>query len=382
MSGHCARASQATALATLLLLAGCRETIRPTSPDEFVLRAWDAYKTTYIHPDGYVLDRARNSGEVTSEGQGYALLRAVWMRDESCFRQVLDWTNRRLRRPDGLFMWRWAPEAGGQVKDPNTAADADQETAFALILASVVFSKPEYRDRARALLESIRTHESIAVPQGWFPAAGNWAVRERVINLSYFVPYAYPYFEQVDPGAGWARVADVGYDLLAAAMREPGVQLLPDFMSVDVNGAMTALPKESALSRDFSSDAMRIFWRIAVDCRLHRSLRACAEPLRVEQLTDLMARDGALFTRYTSGGVPVERTESYSFYGAALPYLDLYAPTAARAVEADRLTTAALDVLMHSGDRYYDANWVWFGVAARDGFIEQRTPAVSAASGR
>ncbi len=376
------RVSGAAALAFLLLLAGCRQNIRPMTTDEFVVRAWDAYKAAYIHPDGYVLDRTRNSGEVTSEGQGYALLRAVWMRDEAGFRQVLDWTERRLRRPDGLFSWRWAPEAGGQIRDPNTATDADQEAAFALILASVVFGKPEYRDRARSLLEAIRTHESVAVPGGWFPAAGNWAVRERVINLSYFVPYAYPYFEQVDPGAGWERVAEVGYGLLAAAMREPGVRLLPDFLRVDVDGAVTALPETSALSRDFSSDAMRIFWRIAVDCRLHRSLRACAEPLRAAHLTDLMARDGALFTRYTSGGVPLERPESYSFYGAALPYLYLYAPTAARAVEANRLTPAALDVLMRNSDRYYDANWVWFGLAARGEFIVQRTPPVSALSGR
>jgi endo-1,4-beta-D-glucanase Y len=352
------------------------------TPDEFVMRAWDAYKAAYIHPDGYVLDRTRNAGEVTSEGQGYALLRAVWMRDESSFRQVLDWTERRLRRPDGLFMWRWTPEAGGQIKDPNTATDADQEAAFALIMASVVFGKPEYRNRARSLLEAIRTHEAIALPRGWFPAAGNWAVRERVINLSYFLPYASPYFEQVDPGAGWERVAEVGYDLLAAAMREPDVRLLPDFVRVGVDGAITALPAESALSRDFSSDAMRIFWRIAVDCRLHRSLRACAEPLRAELLTNLMARDGALLTRYTSAGVPLERTESYSFYGAALPYLDLFAPTAARAVEANRLTPAALDTLMHSGDRYYDANWVWFGLAARSEFIERRTPVVGAGSGQ
>ena len=133
----------AVPLAVILLLAGCRRTSGPMTQDDFVLRAWDAYKAAYIHPDGYVLDRTRNSGEVTSEGQGYALLRAVWMRDEATFTQVLDWTESRLRRPDGLYSWRWSPEAGGHVRDVNTATDADQEAAFALILASVVFGKPE-----------------------------------------------------------------------------------------------------------------------------------------------------------------------------------------------------------------------------------------------
>ena len=203
-----------------------------------------------------------------------------------------------------------------------------------------------------------------------------------MINLWYFVPYAYPYFDRVDPGAGWDRVTDTGYDLLAAAMRQPAVRLLPDFTRLDADGAIAALPKGSPLSADFSSDGMRIFWRIAIDCRMHRHVRACAEPLRAAHLTDLMARDGALFTRYTASGVPLERTPSYSFYAAVLPYLDLYAPAAARAVDATRLTPEALDFVMRSGDRYYDANWVWFGLAARSGFIVQRTPPVSALSAR
>ena len=37
----------------------------------------------------------------------------------------------------------------------------------------------------------------------WFPTAGNWANNERLVNLSYFLPYAYPEFDKLDPEGQW-----------------------------------------------------------------------------------------------------------------------------------------------------------------------------------
>jgi hypothetical protein len=36
----------------------------------------------------------------------------------------------------------------------------------------------------------------------------------------------------------------------------------------------------------------------------------------------------------------------------------------------------ALDHLMRVDDRYYDANWAWFGLAAADGILARRTPSL------
>jgi endo-1,4-beta-D-glucanase Y len=357
--------------------AGCRRdgANRRSNPD--LARAWGAYKQVYLRSDGYVLDRTRNNGEVTSEAQGYALLRAAWMDDAATFDRVFQWTEARLRRPDGLFSWRWTPSNGGRVLDANTASDADQEIAFALIIAAEAFHQPAYRVRARALLPAIRAVETVHLEAGgWFPSAGNWASGERIVNLSYFLPYAYPYFAQLDPGVGWDRAIDTGYDLLDEAQRGDGVRLVPDFAVLDGQGRLTAPPAGSGLRGDFSSDAMRVYWRTAVDCGLHQRLRACADPLRVGYLQRLLARDGSFYTRYALDGVPSERTMSMSFYGAALPYLMLQAPATGSAVRA-RLSPGVLDAISEDGGRYYDANWIWFGVAAADGLIERRTPAVA-----
>ena len=131
------------------------------------------------------------------------MLRAIWMRDEDAFDRSFRWTEQHLKRPDGLYSWLWTPAAGGKILDANTAADADQEIAFALILGSQVFLDPQMLVRARQILLAIRQNEKIEVGPGWFPAAGNWAVSQRIVNLSYFVPYAYPYFARIDPEGRW-----------------------------------------------------------------------------------------------------------------------------------------------------------------------------------
>jgi endo-1,4-beta-D-glucanase Y len=359
-------------LITLTLACSQMTTTDPTR--DFLQHSWDAYKRIYIQAEGHVVDPDRNGGATTSEGQGYAMLRAVWMRDKDAFDRTFRWTEKHLRRADGLYSWLWTPAAGGTILDANTAADADQEIAFALILGSQVFQDPQMLARAREILFAIRENERIEVGAGWFPAAGNWAVSQRIVNLSYFIPYAYPYFARVDPKGRWETVVESGYDLITKSLGTSGARLIPDFMSVTSDGGPDVLPQDTGLSSDFSSDAMRIYWRVAVDCQLHSRTRACADPLGAVQLTAMLARDGVLFTRYGIDGAPRERVESSSFYGATLPFLMLHAPTAGRAVRKNQLSQSELDVIVKERSRYFDANWVWFGIAVADGWIERHTP--------
>ena len=359
---------------TVLTAVACgRSPSEPLSDRAFVVSAWAAYKRTYIDADGYVRDPSRGTGEVISEAQGYALLRAVWMRDEETFFRVWRWTDRHLRRADGLYSWRWTPAAGGHVLDANSASDADQEIALALLLASRVFERAALGTRARDLLRAIRDHESIAVGAGWFPAAGNWAVAGRVVNLSYFLPYAYPYFAREDPEGRWEQAIDTGYALLDKTRRLPGARLIPDFITTAADGSVVLPEGHHGLSSDFSSDAMRIYWRVAVDCELHGHRRACEDPLGAETLVDLLNRDEALYTRYRLDGTPIERTESLSFYAIAWYFLARHNPEAARMVRTRKLTEDVLESILKSERRYYDANWMWFSIAAKQRFISERT---------
>lgn len=354
-------------LLLLALLPGCRSAKADDPNRVFLATAWAAYKETFLKPEGYVWDQAR--GEVTSEGQSYALLRAVWMRDRETFDRVFAWTETHLTRPDGLYSWQWTPKDGGHVLDANTAADADQDIAFALILAADAFETPGYRDRAKALLTAIRQSEAIPVEGGWIPCAGNWAVSDRIINFSYFTFYAYPHFAALDPEGDWLGVRERGYDLLTRFLTEPGIILPADFAIIDAAGAFRPVAGQGRLSDDFSFDAMRVPWRVATDCRLNGHPRACSDPARTKSIVDLLARDGTLFSRYTVQGEKQSDTTSVSFYGSILPALGLFYPQLADALARKDLTPATLTPLLHDPARYYDNTWTWFGLAAWSGLL-------------
>lgn len=359
-----------------LLLCACR--MDDTDEGQAFLRqSWEAYKEVFITADGYVWDRSRDGGEVTSEGQSYALLRAAWMDDRAVFERVFAWTERHLLRPDGLYAWRWHPGGNGQpagVLDANTATDADQDIALALIIAGRRFDHPAYRERAAALLRAIRSTAALPLTAGWFLSAGNWAGPERIMNISYFMPHAYPLFQQVDPDGDWLGLRARGYAILARLTHMSPTGLLPDFNVLTVDGEVQPLGAHPSLRGDFSFDAMRTQWRVAMDCQWHGHPQACADPARTVNIAQIIARDGKLFARYDiETGEPRTDVVSISFLGALLPAFRLHAPALADALLRTDLSEAALTPLLRNPDRYYDLNWMWFGLAGESGFLMART---------
>jgi len=137
---------------------------------------------------------------------------------------------------------------------------------------------------------------------GWFPAAGDWAVEERITNLSYFVPYAHPWFGSVDPGGAWDRVTEVGYDLLGRALEDPSRRLPPAFIRLDPGGALRELSPESGLETEFSFDAIRTFWRVEADCRMHGRPEACGDPLGVPEALGFLIGPEGIASRYAPDG--------------------------------------------------------------------------------
>src|SRR5262245_50931417 len=90
-----------TLLISIVLLSffGCAEakTEPPaeTAPTAAVVppilkESWDAYIAKFIQQDGRVIDH-KASGITTSEGQAYAMLRAVWVGDRTSFDKTFQW---------------------------------------------------------------------------------------------------------------------------------------------------------------------------------------------------------------------------------------------------------------------------------------------------
>ena len=157
-----------------------RFSCRRRSSSDF-LAGWDAYKRIYIRAEGNVVDPDRNGG-TTSEGQGYAMLRAAWMRDEEAFNRTHRWAEQHLKRADGLYSWLWTPAAGGKIVDANTAADADQEIASPILCR--VWPDPRMLVGQRFLVGS--TYERSTSATG-FPASGNCSL-SRGLSIWLFIP--------------------------------------------------------------------------------------------------------------------------------------------------------------------------------------------------
>ena len=135
-------------------------------------------------------------------------MRAVYADDEETFDQVWGWTqeNLQVRPNDNLLTWQWGPNSG--VIEDFAATDAEEDAALALLFASKRWDDSGYEDDARTLLDSIWEEETAEVGGRRVLTAGDWADDNPgsvVVNPSYFAPYAYRIFDEVDPSRDWSQ---------------------------------------------------------------------------------------------------------------------------------------------------------------------------------
>ena len=142
-------------------------------------RTWETYKAQFIDT-GRVIT-SPTSLRSTSEGQSYGLQRAVYMNDRAAFAQIWDWTHANLQRDDALFSWRWGKRDDGTrgIIDSNSAADADQDIALALLFAAKRWKMPAYEDAAREIIGGIWDHETVTVAGRRVPVAGELGARRQ-----------------------------------------------------------------------------------------------------------------------------------------------------------------------------------------------------------
>jgi len=379
-------------LAAFLLAPGCGGEKKATIADvERVLRdSWKSYVRLFISPEGRVVIPER-SGESISEGQAYALLRALWAGDQETFQRVYGWTWKNLSRRtgpgDALLAWRWGREKDGSEKvlDGNTATDGNLDYALALALAAARGWRPrpglpDYAGEARRVLEGILALETVSLPGGeLLLTPGNWH-EERppyLVNPSYLSPAAYQVFEKIQPQPAWPRLRESAYALLARLVqgmgRQEGVGLFPDWCQVDERGEPTP-----AAGRDthFGWEAVRLPWRLALDGLWFQEERVTR--LLTQQFLPFFKKEwqsrGRLVAGYTYGGEPLVSYESPVFYAGVL---------AAALAAGDRpfareMAEKVLDFYQEKGgeaffvsrDNYYANNWAWLGLALYAGWVK------------
>jgi endo-1,4-beta-D-glucanase Y len=348
--------------------------------------SWELYKKDFINKDGRVIDKTQDS-ITTSEGQSYAMLRAVWIDDKQTFDFVWKWTQENLqkRQKDKLFGWKW-----GQLKNGsygflenggnNSASDADSDIAFALILAGRRWQNPAYTQQARAILTDMWKTETAKAGNKRYLIAGNWAAQDKtriIINPSYFSPYAWRMFAQVDKGHDWDGLITPAYELLHNAGTAPlngqnGSGLPPDWVAANViDGSLSATNIQN-LKTDYSYDALRTPWRVALDYKWNNSEEAKQYLLKnFAILSKLYTSLGYIPGILSHSGDVIDTNENPAVYAAALGYFQLVDKKAADKIYQEKILS------LYSNDEngfkksipYYEQNWLWFGTALYDNYL-------------
>jgi len=326
---------------------------------------------------------------VTSEAQSYALLRAVWSGDHATFDRVWGWTRTNLQRPDGLLSWQWR---AGAVLDANNASDADTDTALALLMAGRRWSDQSLIDEGTRITRAVWEH-NVAVVQGTpYLTAGNWAEGEAVValNPSYFSPYAYRAFAEIDPQHDWRGLIDSSYRVLFEASSstlgaDRSAGLPPDWVGLDrTTGQLVPLrfqQDDASRYTRYSYDASRAFWRIALDGQWSGDGRATAYLNQAGFLRDEIDRlfaDGVTRKNrvgavYGHDGTVIEEASSMVSSTGALAALLTLDPTAANALYAEQFMGQAVatsgGTYWGNPDALYGQEWSWFALALYTGSL-------------
>jgi endo-1,4-beta-D-glucanase Y len=189
-------------------------------------KKWYADLVTSDGAGGFLrVKRPNSSGaEVNSsnsEGTAYGMLLAVYANDQPTFDKL--WQYAKLW-PDSNMLMNWYINAAGTMAlGTGGATDADEDMAFALVMADARWGgkgslATNYIDLAKTQIGLIWQHEvdhtraNVLLPGDTFSAG-------TPINISYFAPAYYRTFGRVTGNTSdWNQVIDASYAAISAAL--------------------------------------------------------------------------------------------------------------------------------------------------------------------
>lgn len=359
---------------------------------ELLQKSWSFYKSEYIRQGRVV--RPKNDYDTVSEGQAYAMLRALWMNDKETFDKVYRWTEANLSRlekfDDNLLAWQYGmTDNGGQaVIDWTPATDADLDYALALFFAEIKwqrgpeFDLPPYHVKARHIAGDLQEHAVIRLPNDelvllpWNRETLNREKHEQesiLVNPSYFSPGHYAVFASITGDARWMELREDTYAqierLLSGMGDVEGVGLAPDWCRIEPDGSFVPDPERGTAS---SWDAFRIWWRLRMDHLLTGNatpLRLINDNLVVFLEDQIGTNQGAIYMEYDYGGAPIKEFESPARLGAYAWTLHGVAPDITNILRG-RLGVYRREtgdgIYFYDRDDYYVNSWAWFGDAMHE----------------
>lgn len=353
----------------------------------FFETTWNRYRDRFIQTDGRVIDWENDDQRTTSEGQAYAMLRAVLIDDPATFDRVLTWGEQNLARRgdddvllDHLWAWKWGPDAApGKAKqwgilDKNFATDADIDAATALIMAARRWQKPAYLNLAKTKLIDIWEFSTVDISltdelsgryllpgpiDAFHPSPETW-----YLNPSYIAPYAFRIFAQVDRRHDWLELVNTGYRMLEASSPLSELGLPSDWVLLHSEiPHYRPLPATAPIKSLYGFDAYRVWWRVALDLVWFKS--APAGHYLNDHLLALLAQwqdSQQLPAQIDLAGnamVDYGATSQYAMIYQAARHLE---PEVAESMRQTKLALADPNDFWDGDSAYYTQNLAWLGL--------------------
>lgn len=354
--------------------------------------SWSAYRARFIQQDGRVIDWEADE-RTTSEGQAYAMLRAVLIDDPETFAQTLNWAEENLqrldangKRRDNLWAWKWGKDPAGNwvILDENFASDADIDAVTALILAARRWNRPDYLRLARIKLRDLWTLSTVAVsPPAARPSRSQPASEQRYLlpgpkeafqpqpdllhlNPSYLAPYAFRLFAQVDGDRNWLSLVDSSYQVLRESSQLSSLKLPSDWVALNTTtGSYIPLRPPSPIRSIYGFDAYRVWWRVGMDAQWFNE-PAAWEYLQnhLPSLESKWKAQQKIPAQIDLQGQPLVPYESTSQYGMLFAAFQLTNPQVAEQIYQQKILPAYRDGFWDNNAAYYAQNLAWFGLLA------------------
>lgn len=320
--------------------------------------SWAKYKSTYIKSYGQVVDIEHDT--TTSEGQAYAMLRALSMNDKLTFDGVYSWTKDHMqhRATDKLFSWKWQKINNiWKLTDSNTATDADEDIAYALMLASNKWHQDSYSNDAKVIVDDIWTNETDSINgKNYLKPSAQKTEGNLVINPSYIAPSYYKQFSKIN-SRPWDKLVDDSYDFLNR-VKNSETSLIPDWVEINPNGDIVNLTLKT-YSPDYGYDAFRTGYRILKD---EKDLRSIAY---IQQLSSFYEnewdKNKTIYAVYELSGKPKVTYGDIATYAVAVDVLNKAGhKDTARAIYNEKVLKTFKNGAWGNANNYYNQNWAWF----------------------
>jgi endoglucanase len=305
-----------------------------------------------VSGDGAVL-RHDQGDDVVSEGQAYGMLAAELAGRDGLVATIWDWTRTHLQRHDGLLAYH--ADSSGKILDHQAAADADTLAAYALLRAAGPDAHRLHRDGDR-LAAAVLARETVRDGHGRLVlAAGPWAVGDKVVDPSYWMPSVFDGLARLTGDTRWHRLATTSVDLVDR-MTQGGQTLPPDWARLEGDQLVPTGSGGGSGTPQYGPDAQRVPLWFAASCD-HRATALAGSWWSILQQDD---RSAAL--ALTPQGDPLDGTPST----VALLASAAAADAAGDSTGAAQLRTGARQT--ETGHpTYYGAAWLALSAGLQSG---------------